>query len=132
MRRRGRRRRRREIEKSVHEFHIFGVHKHNIFIVYKHFIFVVCKHQYCCVCKRPYYGLILTIFGAKKISSIFKNFDFSSRTYSSVDFFSLYWSGQTFSFLSLFINSDIQLFINSFFYHHLNNFVYLIYIFYCL
>ena len=78
------------MQKSVHEFHIFGVHKQNIFIVYKHFIFVVYKHQYCCVCKRPYYGLILTIFGAKKTCSIFQNFDFSSRTYSSVDFFSLY------------------------------------------
>ena len=58
------------------------------------------EYQYCCVYKPPYHGLILTIFGAKKTCSIFQNFDFSSRTYSSVDFFSLYWSGQTFSFFS--------------------------------
>ena len=112
-----------EEERNKEKFvHISRVYKHNIFIVYKHLIFIVHKPPYCCVCKRPYYGLILTIFGAKKISSIFQNLDFSSRTCSSVDFFSLYWLGPTFSFFPLFINNDIQLFINSFFYHLLNNF----------
>ena len=80
-----------EEERNKEKFvHISRVYKHNIFIVYKHLIFIVHKPPYCCVCKRPYYGLILTIFGAKKISSIFQNLDFSSRICSSVDFFSLY------------------------------------------
>ena len=111
------------------DFDFFGVYQHKILGVYKHLIFVVYKHWFCCVYKRSYYGLFLTIFGVKKISSNLPNFELFNRTFSSVDFFSLYWSGQTISFFPPFINSDIGLFINSIFFCHLNNFVYLTCIF---
>ena len=102
--------------KCLHSFINFCVHKHLFFVVYKQ------QHDY--VYKRSYYGLKFTIFGVKKLSSNLQNFDFSTRTYSSVGFFGLYWSGQPISFFPLFVNGDILTFMNSIYCCHLNNFVY--------
>ena len=96
-------------EIGVNKWFLFifsGVYKHKIFNVYKHLIFVVYKHQYYCVYKRSIMGSFQRFLEQKKNGSNLQIFELFNRTFSSLGFFSLYWSGQTISFFPSFINGN--------------------------